>query len=257
MTHTSPPYGSGSSPFQLTGERVLISGAAGGIGSATARACAQLGADLVLTDIRRPTELEEELAASGYRCQAFALDNTRRDDVEALLADMAPFDAVADCSGMYLAGDWSVDPDSWERGFEEMMRTNVMGPLNLLRACLPAMRERGTGRIALLGSIAAHNGGTSSGVNAGYVASKGAIHSLVRHLARSLVSTGVVVNAVAPGPILTPMVANASHAIDAEGLPMGRLGDPAEIGWPLAFLCSTAVTYMTGMVLDINGGLRI
>lgn len=241
--------------LDLTDNVVLITGAAGGIGTATAWACAQLGARLVLADLTPPVELQNELGVAGYVSEAAALDNTQRDEVDALLRGRPAFDAVADCSGLYLARDWTTDAEFWEQDFERLVRTNVVGPLNVVRACLPAMRERGAGRIALLGSVAAHTGGTSSDVNPAYVATKGAVHALVRYLARGLVSTGIVVNAVAPGPILTPMVKNAGHVPSAEHFPMRRLGEPAEVGWPMAFLCSPAVGYMTGTILDVNGGL--
>ena len=104
----------------------------------------------------------------------------------------------------------------------------------------------------VIGSLAGKTGGVADAVQVHYVASKGAVHGVVRWLSRRAIGHGVNVNGIAPGPVKTNM--NATLTFDYSKLPMGRLGLPEEIGWPVAFLCSPAASYISGVVLDVNGG---
>lgn len=237
--------------FDLSGERILITGAGGAIGSATARVCATLGAQVFLADLKAPAELANELKAWG----AAALDNTRRTDVEALVRDLGELDALIDTSGYYVKGDWVDGGDDWEQLFARTMDINVKGPINLARAVMPGMMKRGRGRIVLTSSMAARNAGSTLAVEPAYAASKGALSTLVRYLARQAAASGVVVNGVAPGPILTPLLQSANQPFELDKYPMKRFGQPAEIGWPAAFLASRGATFTTGAVLDVNGGM--
>ena len=238
--------------FDLTGERIFITGAGGAIGGATARVMSQLGAEIVITDLKAPTALAEEL---GKGARAIGLDNASRKDVEAVFADVGPLDAMVDCSGYYVKGDWIDGGDDWEALLQRTIDVNVKGPVNLVRACLPAMKERKSGRIVLTGSMAARNAGSTLAVEPAYAASKGGLHALVRYFARQVADQGIVVNGVAPGPILTPLLISANQPFATETYPMKRLGQPAEIGWPIAFLCSRGTSFMTGAVIDVNGGV--
>jgi 3-oxoacyl-[acyl-carrier protein] reductase len=105
--------------------------------------------------------------------------------------------------------------------------------------------------LVLVGSVAGRTGGTSVNTPPDYAASKGAVHALVKWLSRQGIRRGVLVNAVAPGPVETPM----TRGFDAAGgLPLGRLGKPEELAWPIAFLCTPAASYLSGAILDVNGG---
>ena len=243
--------------IQLVGQRILVTGAGGGIGSAAARACATLGASLVLTDLQSPDALADELCGAGVDAAARSLDNSQPESVRRLVEEMGPFDALADCSGLYLKGDWINGGAEWVSGFRDMMNTNVLGPVNLVRECIPAMVKKGSGRVVLTGSVGARAGGSTLGAEPGYIATKGALHALVRYFARQVAAQGVVVNAVAPGPTETAMVAAAQRSWPEGALPMNRVGRPEEIGWPIAFLCSPAASYITGTVVDVNGGTFI
>lgn len=240
--------------FDLTGQRVLITGAGGTLGGATARACAAMGGDLVLVDLKAPQALADELAAAGARVQAHALDSTDAAAVEALVAGLGTLDALADVAGIYAGGDWLAGGEGWDALLDRTMDVNVKGPVNLMRAVLPRMMKQGWGRIALTTSLAGRNAGTTLATEPAYVASKGALQALVRYFARQSAAHGVVVNAVAPGPINTPMTRGSGQPFDFDRLPTRRFGEPAEIGWPMAFLCSQGCTYMTGVVIDVNGG---
>ena len=125
-----------------------------------------------------------------------------------------------------------------------------------MREIMPRMMAQGHGRIAILTSMAARNAGTTLSVEPAYVASKGAIQALIHYFARQAAAHGVIVNAVAPGPIETPMTTSSKQPFDLGKLPTGRFGQPSEVGGPMAFLCSPAAGYMTGVVIDVNGGLH-
>lgn len=229
--------------FDLAGRRVLITGAAAGIGAATARICAGLGADLVLVDIKD---------ASGVVDGAKALigDVSSRNDMEHIASDVGPVDAlVLNAAICPWNEDWQAP--EWDESFERVMKVNVLGPINAVRAFLPAMIARRSGRIVLVGSLAGRMGGLIAGPH--YVASKGGIHALVKWLARQAAPHNVLVNGIAPASIETPLMQD--QPVDLARIPLGRKGRPEEIAWPIAFLCSDAASYMCGTVLDVNGGV--
>jgi NAD(P)-dependent dehydrogenase (short-subunit alcohol dehydrogenase family) len=241
-------------PFDLSDQRVFATGAGGAIGGAAARALAALGAELAVADLTAPEELARELRDASASVHAYALDNSIRADVDKIVAGIGRIDALCDCSGYYVKGDWTAS-DDWEALYRKTMDVNVLGPFNLVRAVLPGMIERKSGRIALTTSMAARNAGSTLAVEPAYVASKGALQAIVRYFARQVADKGIVVNAIAPGPILTPLLISANQPFTVDAYPMKRLGKPEEIGWPLAFLCSRATGFMTGAVIDVNGGV--
>jgi 3-oxoacyl-[acyl-carrier protein] reductase len=241
--------------ISLTGQRVFITGAGGAIGAAAARACAALGAELSIADLKAPGELAHELTEAGVAVVAYALDNTKREDVARVVEEAGRVDALCDCSGYYSKGDWLTGGDAWEAIYRSTLDVNLLGPFNLVRAVLPGMLERRQGRIVLTTSMAARNAGTTSSIDPAYVASKGALQSVVRYFAKQVADKGVVVNAISPGPIITPLLLSSNQIYTADHYPMKRLGRPDEIGWPLAFLCSKATSFMTGAVIDVNGGM--
>jgi NAD(P)-dependent dehydrogenase (short-subunit alcohol dehydrogenase family) len=235
--------------FDLTGERILITGAAGGIGETTARVCAALGATLLLVDQRPSDGLARQLNEAGGDAQAFPCDVTSRSEVEALAASTGPVDALVLAAGICPWDDWQ-EP-AWDEVFDEVIAVNLHGPIHCARAWLPGMIERRRGRMVLVGSVAGRIGGLVA--SAHYVASKAGLHALVKWLAKRGAPHGVLVNGVAPGPIETEMT--RGQTFDLARIPLGRMGVADEIAWPIAFLCSPAAGYITGAVLDINGGL--
>jgi len=244
-----------SIPFALTGKRVLITGAAGGIGSATARACARLGAELVLTDIRDCSALAEELApvgagATAPRVTAHVCDVRDRAAIDALARTVGGVDGMVLNAGAIAFDDW--DSLEWEDSFHEIIHVNLLAPMQFARAFLPGMRTRGGARIVLVGSVAGWTGGTMSTTGAHYVVSKGGVHAFTRWLARRA-APDVGVNAVAPSATATAMIAGQpSPAVGSQLVP--RVASADEIAWPIAFLCSPAASFLSGVVLDINGG---
>jgi len=235
--------------IDLTGHRILIAGAAGGIGRATAHACAELGASLVLSDIADTDALAAEIRAAGGAAESRACDIADRAAVEAMADAVGAVDGIVATFGFQPFDDWQAD--DWEDAFHKVMDINVLGPLHLARAYMDRMAARGGGRIILVGSLAGRIGGLVSPPH--YVASKGAVHSLVRWLARRGVAQNVLVNGIVPGPTDTPMMDGTLP--DGSMLPMQRVAEAEEVAWPTAFLLTPGASYISGTLLDVNGSL--
>lgn len=236
--------------FDLSQTRLLITGAAGGIGAATAQLCGRAGARLVLTDVTNLQKLEN-LAHEIPGVESVHLcDVSERKAVDALVTALPPLSALADTAGIcpfdddWMAEDWN------ETAFMRVMRVNLLGPINMVRAIMPGMIERQYGRIALCGSIAGWTGGLRAGPH--YAASKGGVHALVKWFSQRAVPHGVTVNGVAPGPVLSGMTEGKGY--QAQIYPMKRMGEPCEIASALTYLCSPGASFTSGAIFDINGG---
>jgi 3-oxoacyl-[acyl-carrier protein] reductase len=247
MTNLSIP-----SALNMQGKRVVVTGAASGIGRATAGVLAQLGATLVLTDRAPLDSIRDELQAAGATCTIAQGDLTADPFIAELLSGERVH-ALAHCAAILEGGPWRED-SKWHDRFHRVMDINVRVPLQLAWAAIDHMAEHGGGNVVLVGSVAGKTGGTSLTTPPDYSASKGAVHALVKWLSRNAVTRGVLVNAVAPGPVETPMTRGFNLA---PSLPMGRMGRPEELAWPIAFLCTPAASYLSGAVVDVNGGVFV
>lgn len=236
-------------PFTLQGRTVLITGAAGGIGGATARICAGQGAGLVLCDLEPPEDLAAELRAAGGSARAVALDVRDRAATEELVGGLDRLDAVVANAGRCRWDDW-MDPD-WDEEFWTTIDVNLLSAIHLSRAALPKMSAAGGGSLVLVASVAGRMGGLRASPH--YVAAKGGVVTLVKWLAKKAAGSGVRVNGVAPGATETGMTEGQSF--DTAAIPLGRLAAPWEIAAPIAFLCADASSYMSGATLDANGGV--
>lgn len=235
--------------LSMSGRRAIVTGAASGIGKATALALAELGADLVLVDLSPMDTTGDEVRAMGAHCTMMQGDLTDA----AFLASLFSGDrvhAVAHCAGILFRTPWDEDAN-WGERFHRMMDVNVRVPLEITAAATNHMGEHGGGNIVLVGSVAGKTGGTSLNTPPDYSASKGAVHALVKWMSRKAIAKGVLVNAVAPGPVQTPMTRGNNMG---PTLPLGRIGQPHELAWPIAFLCTSGAAYMSGAILDVNGG---
>lgn len=236
--------------FDLANQTVAITGANGGIGSECARLAAELGATVNLADLNAPDAVASELQAQGFSASAVGLDISSRDQVEAWAAEIGEVDALIDCAAICPFDDW--EGQGWDATFDRVLDINMHGPVNLCRAFMPGMMNRGQGRIALVGSVAGRIGGVRAAPH--YVMSKGGIHSFVRWAAKVGAANNVLVNAVAPGVVDTDMT--SSQSFNADDIPMRRKAEAAEIAGPLVFLISPAASYVNGAVLDVNGALH-
>lgn len=243
----------------LEGKLALVTGAGRGNGAAIARGLAQAGARIVVTDIHlaAAAATEAEIAASGQTARAMALDVTRQDDCDHLAQrierEEGEIDILVNNAGILLRGP-TIASDSRQR-WRETMNVNLDGTFNVTTAFLPALKRR-RGCIVNVASIQSFVAPPNS---AAYSASKGALAQLTRALATELAVDGVRVNAIAPGIIATEM--SAPTRADPERLrnflthvPMRRVGEADEIAGPVVFLCSAAASYITGVVLPVDGG---
>src|ERR1700722_3360766 len=235
--------------LSMKGERALVTGAASGIGRARALVLAQLGAGLLITDRAPLDETRAEVQAAGGTCAVVEGDLTDDAFLSSLFAAERIF-ALAHCAAILETRPWHED-EAWRERFHRVMDINVRVPLQLTAAAIEHMAGHGRGHIALVGSVAGKTGGTSLSTPPDYSASKGAVHALVKWLSRHAVGRGVLVNAVAPGPVETPMTRGSNLG---PSLPLGRMGRAEELAWPIAFLCTPAASYLSGAILDVNGG---
>lgn len=237
--------------LSLEGRRALVTGAASGIGRATAVCLAELGADLVLADRAPLDEVCAEVEAVGRTALALRGDLTDEGFLQRIIAT-GPYFSFAHVAGVFSSSS-GVSP---EEAFDFVMHVNVRAPMILASALIEQMSG---GYMVLVGSSAGRSGAGRLGTAteyATYAASKGAVHTLARVLARRGAEKNILVNAVAPGLVRTPLLDSVRPEKAAgEGVKPGvRPADPKELGWPIALLCSPMASYISGAVVDINGG---
>ncbi|SDT22940.1 SDR family NAD(P)-dependent oxidoreductase [Jiangella sp. DSM 45060] len=197
----------------------------------------------------------ERLRADGYTVTTLDLHGA---DVvaditdEAALARIGPVDVLVNSAGVVGPNRplHETTADEWRRVFE----VNVVGTVNTMRAFVPGMRERGWGRVVNLASMAGKDGNPNLSV---YSASKAAVIGLTKSAGKELATSGVLVNAIAPAVIATPMNDATEPGVlehITSLIPMKRVGRPEEVAELIAFLCSDRVSFSTGAVYDISGG---
>lgn len=244
--------------FSLQNRVALITGASRGIGLAMARVFAAAGAQLALVALH-PTRLEQ--AAQALRVEGYAVLDCACDiaddaqvtaAVQRVVAHFGRVDILINNAGILQVGRITdVTSADWER----MIAVNLNGAFYFCRAVAPLMIKQQRGRIINISSISAQTGGVSGSVQ--YSASKGALLSFTKTLARDLAPHHITVNAIAPGQIETDMSALSDEARQRiiEMIPLRRLGTPDDIAYAALFLASDAASYITGATIDVNGGI--
>jgi 3-oxoacyl-[acyl-carrier protein] reductase len=248
--------------FSLLGKKAFVTGGSRGIGRSIALALASAGADVAVSSSPAGGEHAEEVCRTirelGRKAEAYAYDIAIRGDVETMCAevkdDFETIDILVNNAGITRDRSFKkMDRDAWD----EVLNTNLSSVFDITRLFIDGMAARGWGRVINISSIVGEIGNFGQ---ANYSAAKAGLIGLTKTLAREYARKGVTVNAIAPGFIQTRMMADVPpKAIDAViGMtPVGRLGDPMEIGAGALFLASPSAAFITGHVLDINGGMAM
>jgi len=244
--------------FALDGLVALVTGGGGMIGQAVARRLAQGGARLALAD-------RDEPASVGNDCRSYAADLADPAEIRAVvdrtLADFGRIDCLITAAGVTSTGSFeSIALEEWDR----VHAINLRGVFLVNQAVIAPMRAQGAGRIVNIGSVLAKNGGNprpwidaseqERAGNAAYGAAKAGVHAMTLYLAKELAAHGITVNAVAPGPIASAMTTSFPEALIRQ-IPVGRMGKGDEVAAAVAWLCTPEAAFVTGEIMDVNGGL--
>jgi len=246
----------------LVGRNTLITGAASGIGRATALRLGQEGAPVGILDLdgagaeRSAAEIRE----AGGRAVAYAVDITDlsvvEKAVEAFESEVGPIQALVNNAGWDLAANFlDMRPEQWRK----IIDINLYGPLNVTKTVLSRMAQRGEGRVVSIASDAGRVGSSGESV---YAACKGGIIAFSKSVAREVARHGITLNVVSPGPSDTPLFASfdpsgkLAQALE-RAIPMRRLGQPDDYPGIVAFLLSDDAAFITGQTISVSGGLTM
>ncbi|HEY8904409.1 MAG TPA: glucose 1-dehydrogenase [Rhodoferax sp.] len=251
--------------IELQGRKALVTGGDSGLGAATAKSLAQAGADVAIS-YRHTSDAADQVAATarsfGVQAYTFRLDNiVDPSEVDALFQrvdqELGGLDILVNNAGTDGARALCVDSDV--AAWRQVVEVDLFGAYYCARAAVQRMRQQGRGVIINTSSV--HEFIPWAGYSA-YTSAKAGLSMFSKTLAQEVASMGIRVIAVAPGAIKTPINANVWQ--DPKGLadlddkiPMGRVGEPNEIGHAIAFLCSDLASYITGITVPVDGGMLL
>ena len=246
--------------MNLNGKTAVVTGAASGIGKATAFELARAGARVFLADIdeQRGEEAQREAKAANLAAEYLNLDVTNAESIARFAREVLERAGRVDI--LVNAAGWGKNqpfventPEFWQR----VMDINLMGPIRLTHALLPAMFEARSGKIINVSSDAGRVGSLGETV---YAAAKGGLIAFTKSLAREGARFGVTVNCVCPGPTDTPLwqaVPDKLKEAFVKAIPLRRVAKPQEIADAIFFFASKRSDYVTGQVLSVSGGLTM
>jgi len=244
--------------MELKGKVALITGGAQGIGKVTALLLAERGADIAISDINREgaEDTAKEIERLGRRGLGLEGDVSNPADAERIVdttvEKLGGIDILVNNAGITRDGLLlRMAVEDWDA----VLNVNLKGTFNCSKAAIKYMIKRKSGRIVNIASVVGEMGNAGQ---ANYAASKAGIIGLTKSIAREYAQRGINVNAIAPGYIQTPMTEGLSEKVKEElkaQIPMAKLGTPLDVGNAIYFLVSDASSYITGQVLNVNGGL--
>ena len=246
--------------FSVKDKVALVTGASQGIGRETALALAEAGARVAAAarSERKLADLVQEITAKGGEALAVTMDVANAEQVK------AGFKQVLDRFGRLdvLVNNAAITRDGLalrmkQEDWDAVLRTNLTGAHLCIQQALAAMLRQRSGRIINLASVVAQSGNAGQ---ANYVASKAGLIGLTKAIAMEVASRNITVNAVAPGFIDTPMTDVLGDKVKGElktRIPLGRMGTARDVAAAIVFLASDAAAYITGHVLDVNGGMYL
>lgn len=243
----------------LESRKALVTGAAGGMGSAIAADLAAMGATVAVCDIN--AEGAEKVAAELPNARAFKVDLSDPADIDRMVAEvrdeLGTIDILVNNAGWDKVGPFvESDPSVWDR----LISINLRAPIQLTHAFLPEMLEARAGRLVFVSSDAARVGSTGEAV---YASCKAGIIGFSKTIAREAARAGITSNVVCPGPTDTPLLQEVAAGNEklvqalTKSIPLGRLGRPEDVAGAVAFLCSDRAEYITGQTLSVSGGLTM
>lgn len=243
----------------LESRKALVTGAAGGMGSAIAADLAAMGATVAVCDIN--AEGAEKVAAELPNARAFKVDLSDPADIDRMVAEvrdeLGRIDILVNNAGWDKVGPFvESDPSVWDR----LISINLRAPIQLTHAFLPEMLEARAGRLVFVSSDAARVGSTGEAV---YASCKAGIIGFSKTIAREAARAGITSNVVCPGPTDTPLLQEVAAGNEklvqalTKSIPLGRLGRPEDVAGAVAFLCSERAEYITGQTLSVSGGLTM
>ena len=245
----------------LTGKTALVTGAARGIGKAIALKFAEEGANVAFTDLvidENAEATESEILAKGVKCKGYAsnaADFTQTEEVvNQIKADFGSIDILVNNAGITKDGLLlRMNEQQWD----DVLDTNLKSAFNYVRACAPLMMRQRSGNILSVSSVVGIHGNAGQ---ANYAASKAGLVGFTKSIAKELATRGIRANVIAPGFIMTEMTGKFDEKMLAEwckGIPMQRGGDVEEVAKAALFLVSDQSSYITGQVLQVDGGMSM
>lgn len=248
--------------ISLAGKAALITGGSRGIGAAAVKLFAQAGADVVFSFNKAKDaaeQVQQESGKHGTRVEAFKADAGKHSDnkklVEFAISRLGRLDIVVANAGVWNLDDLPIEKMS-EKQWDEMMRVNLKSVYSVIHFSVPQMIKQKGGKIIPISSTAGQRG---ESFHTHYGASKGGIISLTKGLAAELARYNILVNCVAPGWVATDMSnpvidSKAGAKMVAAAIPLGRAATAEEIAGPILFVASDLANFMTGEIINVNGG---